>query len=112
MIRRPPRSTLFPYTTLFRSLLAQCDLADRNVEQIFAELLRVHDREPDGLCLLALGGYGRRMLFPYSDLDILFLFGSERAEEESRPLISEFSRTLWDIGFRVSSACTTLEARK
>src|SRR2546422_4561181 len=23
MIRRPPRSTLFPYTTLFRSLLAQ-----------------------------------------------------------------------------------------
>ncbi len=93
-------------------LLAQCDLADRNVQQIFAELLRVHDREPDGLCLLALGGYGRRMLFPYSDLDILFLFGSERAEEESRPLISEFSRTLWDIGFRVSSAGRTLEECK
>src|SRR5436190_17195071 len=26
MIRRPPRSTLFPYTTLFRSLLASGDL--------------------------------------------------------------------------------------
>src|SRR2546426_2333112 len=26
MIRRPPRSTLFPYTTLFRSLLAQNEL--------------------------------------------------------------------------------------
>src|SRR5258708_26898774 len=25
MIRRPPRSTLFPYTTLFRSLLADRD---------------------------------------------------------------------------------------
>src|SRR3712207_7354737 len=25
MIRRPPRSTLFPYTTLFRSLLKLCD---------------------------------------------------------------------------------------
>src|SRR2546430_12135334 len=24
MIRRPPRSTLFPYTTLFRSLMARC----------------------------------------------------------------------------------------
>src|SRR2546425_10403608 len=24
MIRRPPRSTLFPYTTLFRSFLAEC----------------------------------------------------------------------------------------
>src|SRR5258708_11726094 len=26
MIRRPPRSTLFPYTTLFRSLCFQADL--------------------------------------------------------------------------------------
>src|SRR3712207_8927327 len=26
MIRRPPRSTLFPYTTLFRSLVEQQDL--------------------------------------------------------------------------------------
>src|SRR3712207_7213993 len=26
MIRRPPRSTLFPYTTLFRSLVASSDL--------------------------------------------------------------------------------------
>src|SRR3989442_15221120 len=25
MIRRPPRSTLFPYTTLFRSLLAEIE---------------------------------------------------------------------------------------
>src|SRR2546426_3948336 len=27
MIRRPPRSTLFPYTTLFRSLPAHCFLS-------------------------------------------------------------------------------------
>src|SRR3712207_8623415 len=29
MIRRPPRSTLFPYTTLFRSVLAQIFHPDR-----------------------------------------------------------------------------------
>src|SRR5687768_17920191 len=29
MIRRPPRSTLFPYTTLFRSGLSQQEIADR-----------------------------------------------------------------------------------
>src|SRR3712207_3583927 len=28
MIRRPPRSTLFPYTTLFRSLVADADEVD------------------------------------------------------------------------------------
>src|SRR5256885_9625172 len=33
MIRRPPRSTLFPYTTLFRSLWASgCDRADEERE--------------------------------------------------------------------------------
>src|SRR2546429_5437655 len=30
MIRRPPRSTLFPYTTLFRSFFAFCGLGNPN----------------------------------------------------------------------------------
>src|SRR5467141_297444 len=94
------------------TLRALCELADRNVKRVFGELLHVHESVPQGLALLALGGYGRRMLFPYSDLDILFLFGSERAEQESRRLIAEFSRTLWDLGFRVSSAGRTVEECK
>ena len=81
-----------------------CELADEVIQRVFAELLRVGNSSGQGLCLLALGGYGREMLFPYSDLDLLFLFGNEKAESESRPLIAEFSRTLWDLGFRVSSA--------
>ncbi|PWT84373.1 MAG: [protein-PII] uridylyltransferase [Acidobacteria bacterium] len=91
---------------------ALCGLADRYVQQVFGEVVRVHDGETEGLCLLALGGYGRRLLFPYSDLDLLFLFGNEKAEEEFRPLISDFSRSLWDLGFRVSSAGRTLEECK
>src|ERR1700745_1086248 len=94
------------------TLHALTELADHHVRQIFSDVLRVQNREPAGLCLLALGGYGRRMLFPYSDLDILFLFGSDRTEQEFRPLISEFARTLWDLGFRVSSAGRTLEECK
>src|SRR5256885_9519094 len=30
MIRRPPRSTLFPYTTLFRSLATSCKVTSQN----------------------------------------------------------------------------------
>src|SRR2546422_7905322 len=33
MIRRPPRSTLFPYTTLFRSMIAAPDLVSVHVEE-------------------------------------------------------------------------------
>jgi [protein-PII] uridylyltransferase len=94
------------------TLAALCALADRNIQRIFGEVLRVHDNDSQGLCLLALGGFGRRLLFPYSDLDILFLFGSEKTETEFRPLISEFSRVLWDIGFRVSSAGRTIDECK
>jgi [protein-PII] uridylyltransferase len=91
---------------------ALCELADRTIRQVFGEVLRVHNTTQEGLCLIALGGYGRQLLFPYSDLDILFLFGNEKAETEFRPLISDFSRTLWDLGFRVSSAGRTLEECK
>ena len=86
-----------------------CELADDVIQKVFTELLRVRNTSGQGLCLLALGGYGREMLFPYSDLDLLFLFGNEKAESEFRPLIAEFSRTLWDLGFRVSSAGRTVE---
>src|ERR1700751_922383 len=89
-----------------------CELADGTIKKVFGELLRVRSAPAQGLALLALGGYGREMLFPYSDLDLLFLFGSEKAEQELRPLISEFSRTLWDLGFRVSSAGRTLDECK
>src|SRR5438105_5865527 len=33
MIRRPPRSTLFPYTTLFRSLVVHGTVRDDRVER-------------------------------------------------------------------------------
>src|SRR3712207_9041097 len=39
MIRRPPRSTLFPYTTLFRSLVKLLKSADRATERTIIEAL-------------------------------------------------------------------------
>src|SRR2546429_9193654 len=42
MIRRPPRSTLFPYTTLFRSARKQAEAALRESEERFRQLAH-HD---------------------------------------------------------------------
>jgi [protein-PII] uridylyltransferase len=89
-----------------------CELADNTILKVFGELQAVRDGGCPGLALLALGGYGREVLFPYSDLDLLFLFANEKIEEESRQLISEFSRMLWDLGFRVSSAGRTIDECK
>src|SRR3989449_11097053 len=41
MIRRPPRSTLFPYTTLFRS-----PLAERGRQVYLAQCTQCHNADP------------------------------------------------------------------
>src|SRR2546423_10348345 len=38
MIRRPPRSTLFPYTTLFRSMLFSATLSHRVLELAYEHM--------------------------------------------------------------------------
>ncbi|MBZ5528841.1 MAG: [protein-PII] uridylyltransferase [Acidobacteriia bacterium] len=86
-----------------------CDFADETLLQIWDGL---RPERPRRFALLALGGYGRRMLFPCSDLDILFLFEDAGAEKEFQPLVAELSRRLWDLGFRVSSAGRTVEECK
>src|SRR3989442_9414581 len=43
MIRRPPRSTLFPYTTLFRSLRQPSDADLRRAQELIAEPVAPQD---------------------------------------------------------------------
>src|SRR2546421_8527571 len=43
MIRRPPRSTLFPYTTLFRSVSAEARHPDRPVTRPTGDGMRIDD---------------------------------------------------------------------
>src|SRR3712207_8370061 len=57
IIRRPPRSTLFPYTTLFRSYLSQLESGQRRhltapTRELLARFFKVHPGylvgDPDG----------------------------------------------------------------
>src|SRR3712207_6978136 len=47
MIRRPPRSTLFPYTTLFRSMMRSSAVAESTARAIVAAVGRLR-QEPLG----------------------------------------------------------------
>src|SRR5258707_5698199 len=48
MIRRPPRSTLFPYTTLFRSDVRALECINRSFRQLYRRrfLSRMHQKCP------------------------------------------------------------------
>src|SRR5260370_22202510 len=72
MIRRPPRSTLFPYTTLFRSPVAAEDFNG--------------DGKPD---LLVLSGYPFDLFFLAGNGDGTFQSGVRFASVASGPLRSE-----------------------
>src|SRR2546429_3205157 len=79
MIRRPPRSTLFPYTTLFRS-----DIADRNAE--LKPTVRVKDTAP-----IAVSDFIRghaRALTPAMSFRELRVCESIRSEEHTSELQS------------------------
>ncbi len=62
----------------------------------------------DSISMLAVGGYGRRELFPYSDVDILILMDRESPAAELKDALSEFVRLLWDSGIRLSHSVRTI----
>ena len=67
------------------------------------------DLDRPGIAVAATGGYGRRQLFPYSDIDLLYIFANEDAEREFREAVRSCNQTLWDIGLSVSPAMRTLK---
>jgi len=64
--------------------------------------------EGERLALMAVGGYGRGTLAPFSDLDLLFLRPyKQTAHAES--VIEFMLYALWDLGFKVGHASRTVE---
>ncbi len=87
----------------------------RLIEDILARLWRdiVTSGEPslDGpsdFSLVATGGFGRGWLFPYSDIDLLFLFADRDAEQTYKDAVRRFSQELWDLKLKLSPASRTL----
>lgn len=83
-------------------------LVDSLVTQSFTELLA--PVAPNNLALLAVGGYGRRELFPSSDVDLLFLVDQTPPSRGPLPdALSVFIQRLWDSGLRLSHSVHTVK---
>jgi [protein-PII] uridylyltransferase len=81
------------------------------VDRILIEMWRraFAGQPAQNVSLLALGGYGRKDLFPYSDIDVLFAFADEKTEEQSREAVRAIIQGMWDIGLRASPSSRTVK---
>ena len=64
---------------------------------------------PADAALVAVGGYGRGELYPYSDVDILVLLAAE-PDQELAEQIQQFIGQLWDLGLDIGHSVRTIEA--
>ena len=81
------------------------------VDRILIEMWRrVFQGQPaPNMALLALGGYGRKDLFPYSDVDVLFAFADDKTEASSKDGVRAIIQGMWDIGLRASPCSRTVK---
>jgi [protein-PII] uridylyltransferase len=83
-------------------------LVENVVLRLWRELISPDETGPKNFALVAVGGFGRRWLFPHSDVDIIFLHADARTEEEYRDRIRRLSQELWDLRMKLSPATRTL----
>lgn len=81
-------------------------LVEQEVQRAYMEHLA--PEVASGLAVLAVGGYGRQELFPYSDVDVCLLVEGDKLAEEKRGNISTFLQALWDANLRVSQSVRTV----
>jgi [protein-PII] uridylyltransferase len=81
--------------------------------QVAASGLGASEAELSSCAVIALGGYGRRELAPFSDVDILFLHAG-RLSKGVKQFVERVLYLLWDMGltvgqsFRSTSECVTM----
>jgi len=108
-------------TALLQNLGLQEGRSSRGVRSALRRLARLADEALAALwqqagfdtrcALLAVGGFGRGELYPYSDIDVLVLLPPELAPEQDEALrrrIETFITGCWDAGLEIGSSVRTV----
>ena len=101
------RSAFADGSSSLKIVRGRSDVIDGLVRTLWREASKQNPDLAKGVVLAAVGGYGRRELFPHSDVDLLFLLDSRLSanvvEKTYMDSIRRVSQTLWDYGVRISA---------
>src|ERR1700712_5240763 len=111
-----PMSLKADYRVAKTALLARFKAAS-NVDSAMRSLARSTDEAlrrawlacemPASLALIAVGGYGRGELAPYSDIDILVLLPEHETPDQVETLGARIEKLIgmaWDLGLEIGSS--------
>lgn len=89
-------------------LRAGIDIARERAALVDSVISKAARAAPDGVSVVALGGYGRRDLCPFSDIDLLVLY-EPGLEGEAERTAGDVFYPLWDMKLDVGHAVRTVE---
>src|SRR5271170_3820325 len=90
------------------ALATRTRLIEDILKRMWRDLVSADEQGPRDFALVAAGGFGRGWLFPYSDIDLLFLYADRGGEENHKETVRRFSQELWDLKLKLSPASRTL----
>jgi [protein-PII] uridylyltransferase len=90
------------------AIIRRSSVVDGIVKQLWQQNIRPEAGET-GIAVVATGGFGRKELFPQSDVDVLYLCANEHIERDLREAIRICNQTMWDIGLRASPATRSIK---
>jgi [protein-PII] uridylyltransferase len=100
-------STLFNLHTnakqIEHALKIRCKLVDNALMELWHSF-----NMPENFALVAVGGYGRGELYPFSDVDVLVLIDCQPNTSDTEKL-ENFCGSGWDIGLEISHSVRTLD---
>ncbi len=89
------------------AIAQRTELVEKILLRLWDELISP-GAEAKNFALVALGGFGRRALFPHSDVDILFLNADRGTEDSLRDPVRTFCQELWDLRLKLGPTTRTL----
>ena len=80
------------------------ETSDEFLKKLFSCFAKKNKKVSRSISICAVGGYGRKQLAPFSDLDLLFLYSNEVNLKEVEEFIQFFIYPLWDLQLKVGYA--------